>query len=571
MFRSTLFVQSLSLISFSPLILACGTANHDKGQNPDSGQSDATVLGSNLPENVGRTFEKGSDPGQSASTPSLDLAGWGLVSSDWCQAPAFHPTAYQTLDLPLFSQLVAEYALGWSNPGYETLLGLDEQALYDSFFELILATFRRECRHPQDWQEFPSTDMLDAGYQQEGKDAIVEFLSQAQVLESGELLRLSLKECHECGETLGSSPNYVNAQLTDDGVLAISLETDGSGSSEHTIYLSQDAVIFEGSLGDASAWFKDLTTDTRSGEVILPRAEGVATWVLIKDNQGGVTSTLGIDNLSFEALPGDDDNFFASASDCIGMHFALKASEQVAALGVAANDFKLDLPGQVQCGAADCGERELNGTFSYQLGGVTAVAEQPDGSSDHELRLHVASERATTAQVAGTVFAEGGPGKDGRGGALSLEVDAQPDGYLVTFASPLTMGAAMKLTDFSQKTRLTFPTWLQDEIFDVTFGGDPVASVFVPRRSDCPVDEDGLVEWVSDTYKDGQGFYERKHLPYDVERRELRIESGTLTAETGGGTKVAAAGQCLAQTQLNEEQISRTSDWVELGIACSNQ
>ncbi len=567
-YPSAAFWTQLSVSACLALTTACSGGTSGPGGATGSATGTTGTMGPS--GNLGRTFEPGGDPGSEVSTPSLDLSGWGLMSSNWCEAPEFTPAGFQQLDKATFAQLIADYALGWSNPGYETLLGLDEQALSDSVFELIQASFERECRERWDTAEFPPQDMLDAESQQEGKDEIVEFLSEATEIESGETLRLLVQECSACGEPLGSTPNYINAQLSTDGVLSITLESNESGQSAHSILMSKDALVVKASLDDASLWLQDLTVDTRSGEVIVPHATGSVTFVLVKDNAGSVTSTVGVSDLSYNTLPGDPDSVTGRASGCIGMHGAMRASTGAATWGVVGGDLSAVLPGQVQCGYADCGDAELNSRFSYQLGGVTAVAEQPDNVSDAELAIFLSSERPTTAQVGSNVFAQGGPGEAGQGGSLGFEVDSQPEGFLVTFSSPLNMGAAMALTHFSETTRLTFPEWLQDEIFDVTFGGDPVASVFVPKRGDCPVDEYGDAIWVEELVEDEYGTYTDWHRPYEVDRREVEIRSGTLTAEVGSGTKTAQAGQCAAKTFTAEENLSFASDWVDVGFACGN-
>src|SRR5690606_31679234 len=107
---------------------------------------------------------------------------------------------------------------------------------------------------------------------------------------------------------------------------------------------------------------------------------------------------------------------------------------------------------------------------------------QPNAASDTELMLEIESKVASRASVGGEVYASGGPGPRGQGGRIGLTVDNQEMGYVVTFSPPLSFGGAMTLSKFSEQTRLLLPGWLQDEIFDISFGGDPAASIFVPHR-----------------------------------------------------------------------------------------
>jgi hypothetical protein len=100
------------------------------------------------------------------------------------------------------------------------------------------------------------------------------------------------------------------------------------------------------------------------------------------------------------------------------------------------------------------------------------------------------------------------------------------------------------ISNFSEEMRLELPTWLQDEIFDVTFGGSPRASVFVPVRQLCP--EDGPD-------------------PPEPLRRPVEIREGTFSLTSGQGTETVAAGQCIGASLENESTYALTSDWWEPG------
>lgn len=534
----------------SCLVLACA------GNDPALGDK---------PGALDETFGKGDDPGKTASTPSLDLSGWGLQSANWCELPNFTPGAYEQLDKAKFVQLFADYSVGWSSPGYEALLGLDEEALFNSSIELFLATFDRQCRRPYDADEFPSTDMLDLEVQQEGKDAIIDFFSLATEVETGDTLRLAVHDCTECDEPLGSQPRYINARLTSDGVLTMNIEFNERARGSHTIILSPNAVIIQASLDDVSAWFKDLNADTRSGETLLPEFTGTVTAVVIKDNQGAATATLGVAGLSFNSRPGDAKTVTGGAtSSCIGAHAALSAPENAAGFSLVGGDLRVSVPGTVQCEYDDCGQAELDAMFDYQLGDVSITSAQPNAASDAELMLGIESKVASRASVGGEVYASGGPGPRGQGGRIGLTVDNQEMGYVVTFSPPLSFGGAMTLSRFSEQTRLLLPGWLQDEIFDISFGGDPAASIFVPHRGLCELDE-----YENPVISTDEGEYPDYHPAYEVERREVQVRSGSLSAVVGSGTKTATIGQCLALSSTAEDELTLTSDWLDVGFSCS--
>jgi len=123
------------------------------------------------------------------------------------------------------------------------------------------------------------------------------------------------------------------------------------------------------------------------------------------------------------------------------------------------------------------------------------------------------------------------------------------EGYLVTFEPALDLGGALAISEFSDQFRLELPSWLSDEVFDLSFGGAPVPSVRVPRRERCPTDG---------------SIYE------GPARREVRIVEGGGQMVVGGGRVLeASAGQCVGRSLADPGTFTRVSDFWEAGFSCA--
>ena len=107
----------------------------------------------------------------------------------------------------------------------------------------------------------------------------------------------------------------------------------------------------------------------------------------------------------------------------------------------------------------------------------------------------------------------------------------------------------MTITTFSDQLRMNLPEWLQNEIFDVTFGGDPKAQIFVPARAPC-----SLVSSEDD--------------PPEPARRDVEITQGTLQVTRASDELTAGPGTCVGKTSRFEDTLALTSDWVDVGYSC---
>lgn len=537
-----------SVTCSSLLLLALGVAGCGDAvdpQVPDDGLEPRAIGASTEPALINSDLEF--DYG------SLDATSAAEQSGDFCALPNFSPSGFIELQQTQFANLIADYAVGWMNPMQSAMLGLDEVGLFKAFFESASAAVSTDCNEntDSDLEGIPPDDALsDPDIQQESHDEIVGFLEEAELLSSGETLRLSFHDCEACDEPLGQSPFIVEAQLTDDGVLSMSIELVQGNAWTETLYLTPDALVFRGPLGGASDWLRNLNEDTRSGDTIVPNARGTVTAVAVKDESEGISARLGISGLTFDLQPGSSDTFFVeNSSECFGAHIATSFADGRSRAAADLGNLTTTIPGSVHCGDpdyTDCDANELASNWIYSLGDATMVAEQPPREQAHELEFELSTGSASTAKVGESTFATIETGGGSRGG-IAAHVDVRPDGYEVRFAPRLTLSAALTISTFSEKLRFALPEWLQDEIFDVSLGGDARSSIFVPLREMCP--DDGS-SWEA------------------PERREVKVTEGSIVLASNDGTQVAEAGTCLGASLVGEEDPEQTSSWVELGFAC---
>ena len=513
--------------------------------------------GDDTPDKSSFVGASGSATGEGVdySFGSLDVSSLAIQSNSWCEAPSFRPTGFATLDKDAFGALLADYTVDWMTPLHEGIGALDEAGLFNATFEMIFSTFMLDCNWNQPGDlVFEDDELTEEETRADARAEVLKAIDEAVEISSGETLRLSFHpQCDDCDEPAGKDPFFVNAQLTNDGVLVMQIELAEGKASTQKFIITPDAIVVEADLASYSQWLSESSSDTRSGDIVIPNVTGTITSISRKEEGGGISSTLGISGYTLDTRPGESDSITATANArCMGMHAAIDSRTGGAQVAAQLGDLTVTVPGSVHCDSASCGDKESTQDWVYSLGGVSIAVEQPGDDSENELRLNVQAETSSKASLGGDVFAEGGPGVDGKGGTLGLEVDTGPEGHLVTFQPALNLGGAMTISNFSDRFRLDLPDWLQDEIFDVTFGGDPTASVFVPARAQCNDDS---------VNPDGMD-------PPEPQRRELRVRSGALEATTGSGLKTAVAEQCVGGTLADESSLSLTSDWVEVGFDC---
>lgn len=513
---------------------ACGgTTDPGTGNGADSSHTPGPAPG----QGIDYTFE------------SLDVSSLATQSENWCTPPAFEPAGYSGLTQETLAEVLADYMTGWMTPFHDTLLGLNEASLFDSFFEVGMAASLSDCDdiEDEDLEALPPSDAewTDPQLQNDARVDIVEAIMDAEVLSEGDEVVLVIRECEGCAEGLAVHPLYITARMTSDGVLTAKVELGEGRLWSRTLYVTPDAAVMHGTLGEVSAWTADVLAATPDAEDTAPDVQGTITQVIRKDNAGGMSATLGIASLYFQAQPGQADNVRGQAlEDCIGGHFGISAATSQAQAALELGDFELTIPGSVNCDVSECGEPERTEDWVYTLGGLSVTAEQPGPAEPDNLRIGIQTQSASSARVGANEFARGGLGKLGNGGKMGVSVDKTTGGFLVSFEPALNLGGAMTISTFSEHLRMNLPDWLADEVFDVTFGGDPKASVFVPSRETC----------------------EAPHVA--PLRRNVHIQQGTFRVERATGELVAGPGSCVGKTLSSESLLASTSDWVDVGYTC---
>lgn len=488
------------------------------------------------------------------NTPVLPTSVTSLSDSaaDWCAVPTVTTNSFVDLDRDTFVNRLADYSVSWMTPLHEVLLEIDEGKVMPAMFEMVAATFDKTCRYDDTWEFIPPEDeLIDAQNQADVRQSIVDFFADAVVVEAGSTLRLAFHECTSCGEPLGAAPSYIDAQLTSDGVLLISVElTEGADWTE-TVIVTPDVVAVRAPLGPLATWGDTASADLRSGDLVLPDVEGTATAIVRKTQAGVITGSVGLSGLRVVTEAGTPDEArFQTSTDCVGFQVALGPRSGGSAVAARLGVVDADWAGSLHCPSeSSCGEKERTGRFGYHLGDVSAILAQPPEASGQDVSLALGTGERSTASVAGDEFASGGLGADGDGGAVTTSVSSDDQSFVVTFEPALDMAGAMTISAFSDEMRLDLPSWLSDEIFDLTFGGDPVGSIRVPKRELCP--EDVFPE-------------------PEVARREVRVETGGGAMSVGGGRVLeATAGQCIGQSLADPSTFTRISDFWEAGFTCS--
>lgn len=473
-------------------------------------------------------------------------------SADWCAVPTMQSGTFVDLDLPTFVAKLADYSVGWMTPLHEALLELDEGRVMPAMFEMVAATYDKRCRQDDSWELLPPDDeLVNPQNQADVRQEITDFFADAVVVESGALLRIEFHQCTSCGEPVGAQPSYIEAQMTSDGFLLISVELTSGSKWTETVIVTPDVVAVRAPLAPVATWGDTASADLRSGEVVLPDVEGTATAIIRKTPTGHMTGSFGVSGLRVVTDPGTaDEARYQASSDCIGLQIALGPRSEGSLVATHLGIMDADLPGSAHCPAeTSCGEKERTGRFAYHLGDVSALLTQPPEASGQDVSLQLATGERSRAAVAGDEFASGALGADADGGHVATTVLGQEQSFLVTFEPALDIGAAMTISAFSDEMRLDLPTWLNDEIFDLTFGGDPVGSIVVPMRELCP-----------------EGVYP----PPEVTRREVRVDTGGGVMSVAEGRVLeASAGQCMGESLADPSTFDHISDFWEAGFACS--
>lgn len=465
-----------------------------------------------------------------------------------CQVSSVARTDLVQLDKATLTSTLSDYAAGWMQPLHTALSGVDEQALLENMVETVRGTYDKTCNAGADFEFSPPAELLDAQKEAELRQEIADFFAEAVELETGTVLRLSVHQCSSCTGPIGAEPSFVNASLTTDGTVLLEVELDGRPWTR-TITVTPDEVAVRAALAPLGTWLDTATEGARSGADVMPDLEGVVFTGARKDAAGEVLAWAGFSDLRVVGDPGlAKQSEFAFHDDCIGIEVSLAPQEVGSRAGADFGTFDITAPGSTYCPAeTSCGPKERTGPFGHHGGGLAVVVEQPAAATGQGAKVHVATAAESQVTVGGDVYARGGLGEAGAGGEVELTSTRGADGYMVTFLPALDMGGALAISQFSEEMQLTLPAWLNDEIFDLSFGGDPVPSIRVPLREACP--ESGTTT-----------------IPG---RREVEITNGSGTLTVGGGRVLAGAtGQCVGQSLDDSTTFDLTSDFWDAGFVC---
>lgn len=513
--------------------------------------SGVLLVGATLSACGNSTTEDGGTPemDRSVDLEARDFDATSLVgqSGAFCQLPEIDLGDFVPLDKQLFLDTLGDYAVGWMQPLHENLLAIDEQKFLEVFAEAIVGTYDERCREVPDYEFLPpDDDLLDPEVQSDVRETVTSWFEDAVVVptEDGSL-RLEIHECEDCGEPIGAVPSYLVARLTADGVLALEYELEAGNLWSKTLYVTPEAVVVQGRLDPLSTWSDTLNDDVRSGSTVLPNATGTITALFRKQGTDGMSAEIGVQEFDFVASPGQDtESHLRSSSECVGIVAQIDRATGSGDIGIYAGTLDLSLPGSVHCPNEPCGEQERTGSFDYHTDDLSVTLRDPESTVDAATDVGVHMGGFQTAAVAGKKFGEAGLSDEGNG-AFSVAFTDTAGGVLAVFTPALDLRAALIISSFSDSYRLDLPSWLQDEVFDITFGDDPQPSVLVPRRELCETN------------------------PPEPLRREVRLERGKLRGTVGAGRDVSAdAVSCVGETLAEDSTVQLTSDWVDVGFAC---
>jgi len=495
--------------------------------------------------------------GEATNDGGDDSAGPGPIGTSSASYEVTGPCAIRATDekelVPLtkaeFVDQLAELAVDWMPTFHDTLLSVNDEGILRAFFEVILGAYEPRCRSELNYNVLnPDDSLIDPTHQQDSRADIIEFFNNAVEVSNGEVLRLSFHECESCTEPVGEAPSFWNIRKTKAGALLIEVELKEGTPWTKKVTIRPNEIALQAELDAASAWLSRSHESARNGSTTYPTLTGSLTAGLRRDDTGHMHGYFGLTGFSMVSKAGTpDEALITSHDDCVGFEVNLGPSTEGSSFSAELGDIYMAVPGSTFCPSeTSCGPKERTGPFEGQLGGVSIDVVQPPATSGDVFSLNVTATEEATLGVAGDVYARGGLGDQGKGGASLASVKEMADGFLVTFSPALDIGAALTISAFSEEMRMNLPDWLSDEIFDLSFGGDPLPSVLIPFREACP-----------------------EGSSTQVERREFQVMSGQLQIEVGGGTLNASPGQCIGTSLSDPSTFDQTSDFWDVGFVCS--
>lgn len=447
-------------------------------------------------------------------------------------------------------EVLGDRFVDWMTPIYAALTNVDDVGILDAFSELLSIAVYKSCRAEVNYDVFsPNQSLTDASEQARVREEVVKFLNNAVEVSSGEVLRLAFHECSCSSEAIGEAPSFWNVRRTAAGTLLFEVELTEGAAWTKKVTVSPNELTVQANLETLTDWARTATVDAREGRTEFSRSSGTVTVGLRRDSQGNMSGSMGVRGLKIQPNRDNPDQTVESKSEgCTGLEFQVGPRPIGSSYSVQLGALDVTLPGSSFCreGSMDCGEKERTGPFRFELPDSSLRLTQPSESGGAVFSLDVQTRGTLSGSVAEDRFAEGGLGPGGEGGKTTAQATRSAAGFELTFSPALDMGAALMISTFSDQMRMSLPDWLTDEIFDLTFGGDPVPSIFVPYRELCAP---GSATAVS--------------------RRELEISSGTLEIRADERVMSASAGQCVSESLADSSTFQRTSDFWDIGFACT--
>lgn len=334
----------------------------------------------------------------------------------------------------------------------------------------------------------------------------------------------------DCVSKLNTNPLRFAVNVLDDGSVLVHMLVGTARQNPVTLRMSDTALGLRADLGEAMGAVT-LFVDPAERDELPSTLEGVVELALVKDAEG--VFTLGLSlledlRLEVEPEPGKAVSVNVEASRPTSeLHLDANAKslswrQNLATMDIAA-------AGSLFCeDDSDCGTKERTGTFRLHLAGATGLLSATDGSNSVSLAACGLGDETSFVALNDErlVSVDLNPNT---GRTLDVQFADTAEGIVVSFEPELDLSVAVALTHLSDSLRVDLPDWLSDEIFDVTFGGDPKPSVLI-RRPECL---DGV----------------------QIGDSQVQVTQGTLAfAATSLGEPVTVeAGMCVIDTDSSEE------------------
>lgn len=498
----------------------------------------------------GGLSDDGAEPFGDGGEPSEASGQSSYRVSSLCKVTETEENNLVPLTKAELIELLGDQFIDWMTPIHGALTNVNDVGIFDAFAELLSVAVSKSCRAETNYDVFsPSQSLTDASEQARIRGEVVGFLDSAVEISSGEVLRLSFHECSCSSEAIGQTPLFFNVRRTTSGKLLFELELTEGAAWTKKVTISPNELTIQANLETLTDWARTASAAAREGRTEYSRSRGTVTVGLRRDAQGNMSGSVGVRGLRFQPNEDKPEQVVDSKSEgCTGFEFQVGPRSVGSSYSVQLGTLDVTAPGSSFCheGSMDCGDKERTGPFHFALPDSAFRLTQAPEASAELFSLDVQTRGPLSASVAADRVAEGGLGRAGEGGKTTAQVSRSPEGFLLTFSPALDMGAALMISNFSDQMRMSLPDWLTDEIFDLTFGGDPVASIVVPYRELCAPG--------SSTAQS---------------RRELEITNGTLEIHADERVMSASAGQCVGESLADSSTYQRTSDFWDIGFACT--